>query len=94
MEGSSMKLRTLFLFGAGVMAGFMLARRVSREDPDVVTGPTRTRSTANPAMRMVGGQAQRLAGRATVLSLDAIRKARGAIRERLGEDVYDDAAWT
>jgi hypothetical protein len=89
-----MKLRTLFLFGAGVVAGLMLARKMSRDDPDVVTGPTRSGSTANPAMRVVGSQAQRLADRATVLSLDAIRKARGAIRDRLGEDVYDDAAWT
>jgi hypothetical protein len=89
-----MKLRTLLLFGAGVMAGFMLARKMSQDDPNVVTGPTRAGSTTNPAMRVVGTQAQRLAGRATVLSLDAIRKARGAIRDRLGEDVYDDAAWT
>ncbi len=88
-----MKLRTLFLFGAGLVAGFMLARKMSEDDPDVVTGPTRARASS-PAARMVGTQAQRLAGRATVLSLDAIRKARGAIRERLGEDVYDDAAWT
>jgi hypothetical protein len=88
-----MKLRTLFLFGAGVVAGFMLARKLSEDDPEVVHGPTRG-SVANPAMRLAGSQAQRLAGRATVLSLDAIRKARGAIRDRLGEDVYDDAAWT
>jgi hypothetical protein len=88
-----MKLRTLFLFGAGMVAGLMLARKMSRDDPDVVHGPTRS-SVANPAMRVVGSQAQRFAGRATVLSLDAIRKARGAIRDRLGEDVYDDAAWT
>jgi hypothetical protein len=88
-----MKLRTLFLFGAGVVAGFMLAHKLSEDDPDVVHGPTRG-SVANPAVRVVGTQAQRLADRATVLSLDAIRKARGRIRERLGEDVYDDAAWT
>jgi hypothetical protein len=88
-----MKLRTLFLFGAGVIAGLMLARKMSEHDPNVVRGPIRG-STANPAMRVVGTQAQRLADRATVLSLDAIRKARGAIRDRLGDDVYDDAAWT
>jgi hypothetical protein len=89
-----MKLRTLFLFGAGVVVGLMLARKMSEDDPDVVTGPTRSGSVTTPAMRVVGSQAQRLADRATVLSLDAIRKARGRIRERLGEDVYDDAAWT
>jgi hypothetical protein len=37
---------------------------------------------------------QRLTDRATVSSLDAIRKARGAIRDRLGETDYDDAAWS
>jgi hypothetical protein len=88
-----MKLRTLFLFGAGVVAGLMLARKLSEDDPEVVHGPTRG-SAGNPTVRVIGTQASRLADRATVLSLDTIRKARGRIRERLGEDVYDDAVWT
>jgi hypothetical protein len=36
----------------------------------------------------------RLSDKATVLSLDAIRKARGVIRERLADSTYDDAAWS
>jgi hypothetical protein len=39
----------------------------------------------------VSSQAQRLADQAAGASLGAIRRARGAIRTRLGEE--DDAAW-
>jgi hypothetical protein len=89
-----MKLRSLLLFGAGVVTGLAIARRMTEDDPDVFHGPSRSSSNANPALQVVSGQAQRLADRASVLSLDAIRRARGAIRDRLGEDAYDDAAWS
>lgn len=89
-----MKVRSILLFGAGVLAGLAVARKMKEDDPEVLHGPARAASPANPALRLVSQQAQRVADRAGVLSLDAIRKARGAIRERLGEDGYDDAAWS
>jgi hypothetical protein len=87
-----MKLRSLFVFGAGVVTGLAIARKMNEDDPEVLHGPTRSEAPANPALRAVSEQAQRLGDRATVLSLDAIRKTRGAIRDRLGEG--DDAAWS
>jgi hypothetical protein len=89
-----MKLRTILLFGAGVVAGLAVARKMHEDDPEVLHGPTHAQTPANPALRAVSGQAQRVADVATVKSLDAIRRARGAIRDRLGEDSYDDAAWS
>jgi hypothetical protein len=90
-----MRLRSLLVFGVGIATGLALARRMRQDDPDVLHGPRQTtRTPANPAMRTVSGTASRIADRATVASLDAIRKARGAIRVRLGEgDDYDDALW-
>ena len=89
-----MKLRTLILFGAGIMTGLAIARKMSEDDPGVLHGPTRASApSANPALRLVTSQAQRLADRATVASLEAIKRARGAIRERLAEEPYDDVNW-
>jgi hypothetical protein len=87
-----MKLRSLFLFGAGIATGLTIARRLSQDDPEIAHGPQRATS-GNPAARALSTQMQRLTDRATVSSLDAIRKARGAIRDRLGETGYDEAAW-
>jgi len=42
---------------------------------------------------VVSDQAQRAVDRASVLSLDAIRRTRGAIQARLGDGDGDDAAW-
>ena len=89
-----MKLRTLFLFGAGVVTGLAIARKMTQDDPEVLHGATRSQTPANPALRVASEQAARVADRASVLSLDAIRRAREAIRDRLGEDAYDDAAWS
>jgi hypothetical protein len=89
-----MKLRSLFLFGAGVATGLTIAKKLSADDENIAHGPQRTTSNANPALRALSTGTQRLSDRATVLSLDAIRKARGAIRDRLGESTYDDAAWS
>jgi len=89
-----MKLRSLVLFGAGIMTGLAIARRLTQDDPEVLHGPTRSDpSSANPALRVVASQAQRLADRATVASLGAIRRARGAIRDRMTEEPYDDVNW-
>ena len=91
-----MKLRSLFVFGAGVFVGLALARKMHEDDPQVLHGPsTPTSTSTNPALRVVSEQAQRLADRAGLASLSAIRRARGAIRERLGDDpYYDGAAWS
>jgi predicted dinucleotide-binding enzyme len=88
-----MKLRTLILFGAGIMTGLAIARKMSEDDPEVLHGPTRSSESANPAVRAVTSQAQRVADRATVASLVAIKRARDALRERLAEEQYDDVNW-
>jgi hypothetical protein len=90
-----MKFRTGLLIGLAV--GYGLAKRsvLSEDDPHVVKGPQRAQAsglTSNPALRAVGGRAQRIADQATVASLDAIRRTRLAIQSRLG-DASDDAAW-
>ena len=87
-----MKLRNVLLLGAGIGIGYALSRKLHEDDPEVVHGPQRTRSSATPGLALVSGPAQRLADQASVKSLDAIRRAREAIRARLGED-EDDAAW-
>lgn len=88
-----MKLRSLVLLGAGIMIGLAIARKVTEDDPEVIHGPSRSETPANPALRAVSSQAQRVAGRATIASLGAIRRARFAIRDRLGEEPYDDVSW-
>ena len=88
-----MKLRSLFVFGAGVTVGVTIMRKLTEDDPEVLHGPQQAASS-NPALRALSEQTARISDKATVLSLDAIRKARGAIRERLGEFNYDDAAWS
>jgi hypothetical protein len=91
--GIRMKLRSLILFGAGIMTGLAIARKMSEDEPEVMHGPRRVTAPANPALRAVTSQAQRMADRATVASLEAIKRARGAIRERLAEEPYDDVNW-
>jgi hypothetical protein len=88
-----MKLRSLILIAAGVVIGVSLSRKMREDDPAVVHGPMEQRAPANPTLRLVTGSAQRLADAATDASLGAIRKARGAIRERLAANELDDAAW-
>jgi len=85
-----MKLRTLIVLVIGLALGYKLAKRTTQDDPAIVKGPRDERPAANPAMRMISGQAQRLADQATVKSLDVIRGARRAIRSRLTDD---DPAW-
>jgi hypothetical protein len=88
-----MKLRTLFMFIAGLVTGLMIAKKMSADDEAIVHGPQQTRS-ANPAMRAFTDRTAAFSDRATVRSLDAIRRARVAIRDRLAEQGYDEAAWS
>ena len=86
-----MKLRSLFLLIAGVALGMKLAAKLREDDPNVLHGPQRKRSDQQPALRLVSGQVQRITDAATGRSLDAIRRVRSGIRDRLAED--DAAAW-
>ena len=88
-----MKLRSLLLVGAGLAIGATLSRKMHEDDPNVVIGPAQARNPSNPVLRVVSAGAQRIADRASVVSLDAIRRTRGAIRERLAMQGYDDLAW-
>ena len=87
-----MKLRTLLLIAGAIFLGYKLATRMREDDPYVVKGPQREASGSAP-LRVVSDQAQRAVDRASVLSLDAIRRTRGAIQARLGDGDGDDAAW-
>jgi hypothetical protein len=86
-----MRFRSLLFFGAGVAIGLKVAAKLREDDPEVVHGPQRGRSDQRPALRLVSTQMQRLTDAATGKSLDAIRRVRTGIRDRLGED--DAAAW-
>ena len=88
-----MKLRSRFLFGAGIAVGVSIMRRLTDDDPEIAHGPQRA-TTTNPGLRVLSEQTARISDRATVLSLDAIRRAREMIRERLASNEYDDAAWS
>ena len=87
-----MKLRSLLLLAAGIALGLKIAEKLHEDDPEVVHGPQRARSDQRPALRLVTTQVQRLTDAATGRSLDAIRRLRGEIRDRLG-DGDDVAAW-
>jgi hypothetical protein len=91
-----MKFRTGLVIG--LAAGYAIAKRtvLTEDDPYVVKGPQRELPSgiaANPALRVVSERAQRLADQATVASLDAIRRTRVAIHNRLSETPDEDAAW-
>jgi hypothetical protein len=88
-----MRFRSLVFVAVGVGIGMWASRKLREDDPLVVSGPTAARPVRNPALRIVSVGAQAITDRATVASLDAIRKARGAIRQRLGAQSYDDIAW-
>jgi hypothetical protein len=88
-----MRLRSLAFVAVGVGIGMWASRRFHEDDPYVVSGPIDERTRTNPALRVVSMGAQAISDRASVASLDAIRRARGAIRQRLAAQVYDDVAW-
>jgi hypothetical protein len=88
-----MKLRSFVLVAAGIGIGYSIAQKMHDDDPEVVRGPQR-KPAGSPGLQLVTGQAQRIGDQVSVRSLDAIRRARGAIRTRLGEtETFDDAAW-
>jgi hypothetical protein len=94
MEGHHMKLRSLVLFGAGVATGVAIMRRLTEDDPDIAHGPQHRAPASNPALRVFSEQTARLSDRATVMSLDAIRRARSVLQERISANEFDDdAAW-
>jgi hypothetical protein len=88
-----MKLRSLMFVAMGVGIGMWASRKFHEDDPFVVSGPIDARARTNPALRVVSLGAQAISDRASVASLDAIRRARGAIRQRLAAQAYDDVAW-
>jgi hypothetical protein len=92
-KASGMKLRSLLTLVVGIGIGLAIARKLRGDDPDVVQGPQRTRSSGRFAT--VQDQGRNLADQASVLSLDMIRRTRGMIRERLAEykGADDDTAW-
>ena len=90
-----MKLRNLILIALGIFIGYKLAAKMREDDPSVVKGPQRRRrdSARAATARAVSSQAQRIAEQATTKSLDIIKRARGSLRDRMGEYESDDAVW-
>ena len=86
-----MKLRYLLLIAVGVALGLKISEKLREDDPNVLHGPQRARSEVRPRMNVVSTQFQRLTEAATGKSLEAIRRVRGQIRDRLGDE--DVAAW-
>jgi len=88
-----MKVRNLVLLIAAISLGWWLANKRHEDVPNVVKGPRDEIRSGNAATRFVSGRAQRLADQAAAKSLDAVRRARGAIRERLSTYETDDSIW-
>jgi hypothetical protein len=87
-----MKLRNLLLIAIGIGIGYKIAAKMREDDPNVVKGPRRE-SNGSRTVRTVSIQAQRLADQATTKSLDMIKRARGSLRDRMGDYESDDAVW-
>ena len=90
-----MKIRNLILIVLGIAIGYKLAAKMREDDPNVVKGPQRRQEGfgSSRTARTVSLQAQRIAEQATNKSLDIIRRARGSLRDRMGEYEKDDAVW-
>jgi hypothetical protein len=86
------RLRNILILAIGAFIGYRIASKMREDDPDVVHGPQRTAAASGPGLRLVQGQAQKIADQATEKSLEAIRRTRTAIRSRLGEG-DDGVAW-
>jgi hypothetical protein len=89
------KLRNLILIAIGIAIGFKLAAKIREDDPSVIKGPQRRPEGfgSSRTARTVSSQAQRIAEQATNKSLDIIKRARGSLRDRMGEYERDDAVW-
>jgi hypothetical protein len=90
-----MKIRNLILIAIGIALGYKLAAKMREDDPSVVKGPQRRQEGfgSSRTARAVSSQAQRIAEQATHRSLDIIKRARGSLRDRMGEYETDDAVW-
>jgi hypothetical protein len=90
-----MKLRNLILIAIGIVIGYKLFTKMHEDEPTVVKGPQRRQEGfgSGRAARTVSSQAQRIAEQATNKSLDIIKRARGTLRDRMGEYERDDAVW-
>ena len=77
-------------FGTGVLVGAALgyaaAMWMRKDDPAIVTGPTKPERSQSAAARLVTEESRRLAERAQVAGLDALQRARGNIQARLGDE--------
>ena len=87
-----MKLRNLLVLMIGIAIGYKIAAKMREDDPNVVTGPRRE-SNGSRTVRTVSAQAQRLADQAATKGLQAVKRARGSLRERMGDYETDDAVW-
>ncbi len=87
-----MKIRNLLLLAIGIGLGYKFAAKMREDDPNVVAGPRRD-SNGGRTRRIVFAQAQRLGDQATTKSLDLIKRARGTLRDRMGDYESDDAVW-
>jgi hypothetical protein len=86
------KIRNLLLLVVGIAIGYELAAKMREDDPNVITGPRRD-SNGSRTLRTVSAQAQRLGDQATTKSLHLIKRARGTLRDRMGDYENDDAVW-
>jgi hypothetical protein len=81
-----MKFRTGLIVGIAI--GYTAATWLRRDDPVIVTDPSASQGRAG---RMISSSSRRVAARAQDAGLVALRRARGTIQSRLGEE--QDAAW-
>ncbi len=81
-----MKFRTGLILGFA--AGFAVSSWVNRPEEDVYTGGD---EESGGGTRARSGRARRIGQRASVMSLDAIKKARSQIQGRLRDT--GDANW-
>jgi hypothetical protein len=86
------KIRNPLLLAIGIGIGYKLAAKMREDDPNVIAGPRRD-SNGGRTLRTVSAQAQRLGDQATTKSLDLIKRARGTLRDRMGDYENDDAVW-
>jgi hypothetical protein len=84
-----MKFGTGVVFGVAI--GYAAATWVRKDDPAIVTGPTKPERSQSAAARLVTERSRRLAERAQVAGLEALQRARGNIQARLGDE--EQASW-
>ena len=90
-----MKLRNLILIATRDLHRLQAGRQDARGRPERRQGPAAPQEGfgSSRTARTVSTQAQRIAEQATTKSLDIIKRARGSLRDRMGEYESDDAVW-